>query len=723
MRAPRWLRYLLRRRRTPTILQMAAVECGAAALAMVLAFHGRWVPLEELRILCGVSRDGSKASNILKAARSLGMVAKGFRKEPEGLPDLPLPSIIHWNFNHYVVFEGFRGDYAIINDPARGRRRYRRSEFSQHFTGVVLALTPDAGFKPGGRRPQPLREIARLLQRSRPAVWLIASFSLMLVVPGLLLPGLSKLFVDKVLLQRLNDWLLPLCLVVLATGVLRALMVHLQQKYLLRLEGKLAAVLSARVMGSLMAQSLAFFNQRYAGELATRVACADRVSSLLSGEVATTAFNMIAVLVYAVAMAVFDPIVASVALLVPLSNVLLLRVLRRRAVELNRAISLDQGRMTGAAIGAIVGIETIKVSGGEGEAFARWAGYHARTMAGQQALGLLNGVVGVAPSLLGAIGSGAVLVVGGYRVIDGELTIGSLLALQLLMASFIGPFNQLVALVERARQAQGDLNRINDLLAGAPAPPPPASPALAAPRLEGRIEFRDISFGYSPADPPLIRDFNLVLEPGMRVALVGGSGSGKSTIGRLMCGLLEPWTGQILVDGRPLASLPPALRAASLAYVDQDIFLFAGSVRDNLTLWDRTQPESALVEALKDAEIHAEVATRPGGLDSLVAEGGVNFSGGQRQRLEIARALVGSPAALVLDEATAALDPVTEQRIDEGIRRRGCTALIIAHRLSTVRDADEIVVLNRGLVVERGTHASLMAADGTYAGLFEKAGR
>ena len=274
--------------------------------------------------------------------------------------------------------------------------------------------------------------------------------------------------------------------------------------------------------------------------------------------------------------------------------------------------------------------------------------------------------------------------------------------------------------MERARQAQGDLNRINDLLAGAPPPPTLAAPALATqPRLEGRIEFRDISFGYSPADPPLIRDFNLVLEPGMRVALVGGSGSGKSTIGRLMCGLLEPWTGQILVDGRPLASLPPALRAASLAYVDQDIFLFAGTVRDNLTLWDRTQPESAIVEALKDAEIHAEVATRPGGLDSLVAEGGANFSGGQRQRLEIARALVGSPAALVLDEATAALDPVTEQRIDEGIRRRGCSALIIAHRLSTVRDADEIVVLNRGLVAERGTHASLMAAGGTYAGLFE----
>jgi NHLM bacteriocin system ABC transporter peptidase/ATP-binding protein len=716
-RAQAWLRGLRGPVRTPTILQMAAVECGAASLAMVLAHYGRWVPLEELRIACGVSRDGSKASNILKAARSFGMQAKGFKKEPAGLLDLPTPSIIHWNFNHYVVFEGFQGGYAIVNDPARGRRRYPRAEFGQSFTGVVLALTPDTQFARGGSPPRPLREIVYLLRRSWGAVGLVCAFSLMLVVPGLLIPGLAKLFVDKVLLQRLQDWLLPLCAIMVGAGALRALVVQMQQHYLLKLEGKLAALLSGRVMSAMMALPLSFFNQRYAGELATRVACADKVAALLSGEVATTCFNMIAVVVYAAAMAVFDPLLAAVALLVPICNFALLRLLRRRATELNRGIALDQGRMTGAAIGAIVGIETIKVSGSEGEAFSRWAGYHARAMSGQQALGLVNGIVGVAPALLSALGSGAVLIVGGYRVIDGALSIGSLLALQMLMASFVGPFNQLVALAEKAQQAAGDLNRINDLLNSKP--PPLASLAvLDKPRLEGRVEFRNITFGYSPADEPLVRDFNLVLEPGMRVALVGGSGSGKSTIGKILCGLLEPWLGQVLVDGQPIETIPPALRAASLGYVDQDVFLFAGTIRDNLTLWDRTQPETALVEALKDAEIHAEVAVRPGALDSLVMEGGVNFSGGQRQRLEIARALVGNPSVLVLDEATAALDPVTEQRIDEGIRRRGCTCIIIAHRLSTVRDADQIVVLNRGKVVEQGTHPVLLEAGGTYAALF-----
>jgi NHLM bacteriocin system ABC transporter peptidase/ATP-binding protein len=712
--------------RTPTILQMSALECGAASLGMVLAAHGRWVRLEDLRIACGVSRDGSKASNILKAARTFGLEAKGYRREPDGLRALPLPAIIHWNFNHYVVLEGFAGDRACLNDPARGRTRISRAEFDQNFTGVVLAFSPTEAFRRGGTRPRPLRRILHLLGRSRQALALIGVFSLMLVVPGLLIPGLAKLFVEKLLLQRLQGWLAPLCLALVGAGALQALIVALQQRYLLRLEGKLASVLSGRVMASLMALPLEFFTQRPAGELALRVACAGQLAGLLSGEVATATFNMIAVVVFGAAMLVFDPLLAAIALLVPVVNLALLSVLQRRAGELNRALALDQGRMTGAAVGAIVGIETIKVAGGEGEAFARWAGYHARAMSAQQSLGVRNGVAAVAPALLAAFGSGAVLVAGGNRVIDGALSVGSLVALQLLMASFIGPFNELVGMAARLQQAQGDLNRIDDLLnaprpppPAAPRPPPPAAPRAALP--QGRIEFRRVAFGYSPAEPPLLLDFDLRLEPGMRVALVGGSGSGKSTVGRLLCGLLQPWSGEILLDGQPIGAMPPSDRAAALGYVDQDVFLFAGSVRDNLTLWDRTVPETALVEALKDAELYADIAIRAGGLDSIVAEGGANFSGGQRQRLEIARALVGNPAALVLDEATAALDPVLEQRIDDGIRRRGCSCLIIAHRLSTVRDADEILVMENGRVVERGRHASLLAARGAYASLISVA--
>ena len=713
---------------TPTILQLSALECGAASLGMVLAHHGRWVKLEDLRVACGVSRDGSKASNILKAARTYGMDAKGYRKEPASLTELPVPSVIHWNFNHYIVFEGFAGEHAYVNDPARGRVRYNRQEFDESYTGVVLAFTPTPDFVRGGAPPHPLRDIARLLRHSRVAVALIFLFSIMLVVPGLVIPGLSKLFVDRVLLQKLQSWVLPLCALLVAAGCVEAGIVQLQQTYLLRLEGKLAAVLSGRVMSGLMALPMSFFAQRSAGELGMRVACASRIASLLSGELATSAFNMVAVIVYGGAMALFDPVVAAVALLVPVANFTLIRLMGNHASELNRGIVIDEARMTGAAVGAIIGIETIKVSGGESEAFARWAGYHARAMSAQQSLGLLNGVSNVAPGLLSSLGSGAVLVAGGYRVIEGALSIGSLVALQLLMGSFVGPFNQLVSMASRAQQAQGDLDRLRDLLEGEP--PRQGEPTrrgagqhtqeavFAQPRLSGRVEFRDVTFGYSPAAEPLLRSFNLVLEPGRRLALVGGSGSGKSTIGRLLSGLEQPWSGEILLDGAPLHAIPPALRAASVGYVDQEVFLFAGSVRDNLTLWDHTHPDAMLVDALKDAELYADIAVRPGVLDSEVAEGGVNFSGGQRQRLEIARALVGSPSILILDEATAALDPVLEQRIDDSIRRRGCTCMIIAHRLSTVRDADEIVVMQAGAVVERGTHAALMARQAAYAGLF-----
>ena len=707
----------MKHRETPTILQMSALECGAASLGMVLAHHGRWVSLEALRVACGVSRDGSKASNILKAARNFGLEAKGYKKEPAGLTDVPIPSVIHWNFNHYVVFEGFVGKYAHINDPARGRVRYTRQEFDENYTGVVLAFTKTAAFTRGGKPPRPLREIIGLLRHSRRAVALVFAFSMMLVVPGLLIPGLSKLFVDRVLLQHLQNWVWPLCAVLVGAGCLQALTTRLQQTYLLRLEGKLAAVLSGRVMSGLMALPMSFFAQRTAGELAMRVACAARIASLLSGELATAAFNLVAVAAYGAAMALFDPVVAGVALLVPVANFTLIRLMGNTASDLNRGIVIDESRMTGAAVGAVVGIETIKVSGGESEAFARWAGYHARAMSAQQSLGLLNGVSNVAPGLLSAIGSGAVLVVGGFRVIEGALSIGSLVALQMLMGSFVDPFNQLVAMASRAQQAQGDLDRLRDLLDGAP-PRPPRPAGFAAPRLSGRVEFRHVTFGYSVAAEPLLRDFNLVLEPGRRMALVGGSGSGKSTIGRLLSGLEQPWSGEILLDGHPLMDIPAALRAASVGYVDQEVFLFAGTVRDNLTLWDHTHPDATLVDALKDAELYADVAVRPGVLDSAVAEGGVNFSGGQRQRLEIARALVGNPSILILDEATAALDPVLEQRIDEGIRRRGCTCMIIAHRLSTVRDADEIVVMQAGAVVERGSHAALIAQQDVYAGLF-----
>ncbi len=718
-----WLRRLRggsRIARTPTILQMEAAECGAASLAMVLARHGRWVPLEALRLACGVSRDGTKATNLLKAARSYGLSAKGFKKEPGQLTELPLPSILHWNFNHFLVLEGIRRGRAHLNDPAAGRRTVGLDELGESFTGVVLAFERTDAFRAGGIRPRPWRQLAAQAGRSHAGLALVALFSLLLVVPGLVVPGLSRLFVDRVLVQHVDGWVAPLCLAVAGAALLQTAVTHLQIRYLVRLEAKLTVLLSTRVLARLLALPIPFFSQRYGGELAGRVAAADRVATLLSGQVATTAFNLVSVVVYGAAMAGYDPWLALLAAATPAVNLGLLGGLRRRMADANRKIAADTGKMLGAAAGIIAGIETIKVSGAEDESFGQLAGHHARALDSIQSLGLAGALVGAAPGLLSALGNTAILAVGALRVIDGDLTLGSLAAIQALMTGFATPLAGLVTMADRLQAARGDLARLSDLLDGDD-PPAPAAPALLRHKLDGRVELVDVDFGYSPTDPPLIQGFSLVLEPGMRVALVGGSGSGKSTLGRLVTGLLLPTRGEIRIDGHKLAEIPPHVFANSVAYVDQDVFLFGGSVRENLTLWDPTVPETEIVQALKDAEIHADIAGRPGRYDCAVAEGGRNFSGGQRQRLEIARALVGNPSVLVLDEATAALDPVTELSIDQSIRRRGCTCIIIAHRLSTIRDCDRIVVLQQGRVVETGSHDELIARQGAYAQLVQAA--
>jgi NHLM bacteriocin system ABC transporter peptidase/ATP-binding protein len=697
---------------------LEAAECGATCLGIVLAYHGRWVPLEELRLACGVNRNGSKASNILKAARAFGLAAKGFGKSPAGLMDLPRPSIIQWKFNQFVVFEGMGGGRAWLNDPATGRRSCSVEELEDRYNGVVLAMEPRPGFKPGGPRPRQLGALFQLLGGSRGAVLLIALFSLLLVLPGVLLPGLARLFVDKVLADQLTAWVLPLCLTLLAAGGFQALVTWLQLHYLQRLEAKLSAVLSARVMARMLALPLAFISQRSPAELAGRVASADAVAAVLSGQVAGTAFNLMAVLAYGLAMAMYDPLVAAVGLMVPVANLLVLRRIGRQLQSLGQVVTQHQGMLGSITAGTILSIETLKVAGGEAEAFARWAGHHAQAAGAERSIGAINAAASVSPVFLQALGAAVVLVVGGLRVMEGALTIGSLLALQMLLASLNAPFLKLLGVMERLRQVRGDLARVSNLLNQPPAAPPPPP---RAPDGTGRLELRDVTFGYSRTDPPLIEGLSLTIEPGRRVALVGASGSGKSTLGRLIAGLLEPWSGEILFDGRPLAAIPPAERASVMSYVDQEVFLFAGSVRDNLTLWDETVPEAVLVEALKDAGLHADVASRPGGLDTEVAEAGANFSGGQRQRLEIARALVANPAALVLDEATAALDPIVELQIDAALRRRGCSCVIIAHRLSTIRDADEILLMELGQVAERGPHTALLAAGGLYSRLLEAA--
>jgi NHLM bacteriocin system ABC transporter peptidase/ATP-binding protein len=708
-----------RRWATPTVLQMEALECGAASLAMILAHYGRWVPLETLRQDCGVSRDGSKASNVLKAAKRYGLAAKGFRKEPSTLNELPMPSIVHWNFNHFVVLERLNDDYAWINDPASGRRRVDHAEFETAFTGVVLAMEPTAEFTRGGTKPQVLRLLLRRLSHSLPAIMLLFAVSFVLAVPIVLIPALTKIFIDDVLIRHNSGWFTPLLIGMAIAAVTRLLLEMFQYFLLFRLQTKLTVTMVSRFLWHVLTLPMEFFAQRHAGDIASRVSANEEISMLLSNGVASNALNLVALVLIAVNMAFYDLLLTAIGIGTLLFNAIMLRLVAQQRQEVNRKLALDRGKLGAATVEIIRTIETIKAGGLEDDAFARWAGFQAKVLNSEQVLGVYSTFLDLCPVLLTGLAVAAVLGVGGLRIVNGALTIGGLVALQTLLASLVEPVNALMQQVGVFQTIQGSLLRVEDVFnyPSRPLVAIDAAPAEMPPKLSGRVELKNVSFGYSPLEPPLIEDFSLLIEPGRRVALVGLSGSGKSTLGRLISGLYRPWSGEILIDRWPLDQIPQEIFANSVAYVDQDIFLFEGTARDNLALWDESVPEASISRALKDAAIHEDIAVRAGNYDCHVAEDGRNFSGGQRQRIEISRALVGNPSVLILDEATSALDPGVEKSIDDQLRRRGCTCIIVAHRLSTIRDSDEIIVLSGGRVVQRGTHHELMLQGGDYAQL------
>jgi NHLM bacteriocin system ABC transporter peptidase/ATP-binding protein len=706
--------------RTPTVLQMEAVECGAAALAIVLAHYGRWIPLEQLRIACGVSRDGSKASNVVKAARTYGLVAKGFKKEPPALRALKPPMIIHWNFNHFLVLEGFRKGRVLLNDPGSGPMTVSEQELDQAFTGVVLTFEPGPDFKRGGDPPRLVPALRKRLVSTGAALAFVILAGLALVLPGLVGPIFSKVFIDSVLLQGRHDWLAPLLLGMGLAALLTGILTWLQQAYLLRLETKMALTSSSRFLWHVLLLPMEFFSQRFHGEISSRVGINDRVAQLLSRDLATNFLGAMMIVFFAALMIQYDPVLTLAGIAVVSLNVAALRFVSRKRVDRSRRLLQEKGKLNGTAVGGLQMIETIKATGGEADLFSRWAGYQAKVVNTRQELERYTQLLDAVPPLLASLNSAIVLGVGGLRVMSGLLSVGGLVAFQALMASFVAPVNRLVSLGGRLQAVEADMARLDDVLryptdekADAGELPPAGFPV----KLAGHLELRGLTFGYSRLDPPLIDDFNLTLRPGARVALVGGSGSGKSTVSKLVTGIFQPWGGEILFDGLRREEVPASVMTNSLGFVDQSIFLFEGTVRENLTLWDATVPLAEVVAAAKDACIHEDVAARPGGYDSRVHEGGTNWSGGQRQRLEIARSLVTRPTLLVLDEATSALDPTTESLIDENLRRRGCTCLIVAHRLSTIRDADEIIVLDKGKVVQRGTHDELKAVPGLYAQL------
>ncbi len=731
--------------RTPTILQMEAVECGAAALAIILGYYGRFVPLEELRIACGVSRDGSKASNVLKAARKYGLKAKGFSKTPEKLMLLKMPCILFWNFNHFLVLEGFKGERVYLSDPAMGRYQVTYQEFDEAFTGVVLTFEPDENFQKGNDTTGLLSALGSRIKGSKLAISFVVLLSLFLVIPGLIIPSFTQIFIDQFLVNQMSEWVIPLLFAMGVVMILHGFLVYLQQYYLLRLRTKLALTTSSTFLWHILKLPIQFFSQRYSGEIGGRVSLNNKIASILSGRLATAFLNVIVIVFFAALMFTYDVALTLIGIAVVSVNAIILRLASRAQIDGSRRLINEKSKLLGTTMAGLKMIESLKASGRETDFFTNWAGHFVKSLNAQQELGWLSRKLNIFPSLLTGLNTIILLGLGALKVMDGEITLGMLVAFLYLMNSFVRPVNQLVSLGNLLQQTKGDMNRIDDVLRYEEAPdfkkqtptegqttnsnlttrPNSASnlklekdkQAAISSKLIGYVEVKKLTFGYSQLAPPLIRNFNMSLTPGSRVALVGGSGSGKSTIAKLLTGLYQHWSGDILFDGKERYAYDRYIVNNSLAVVDQEVLLFAGTVKENISFWDNTMSEQNIIRAAKDANIHDTIASRKGAYDSKVLEGGRNFSGGQRQRLEIARALAVNPSILVLDEGTSALDPQSEKIVMDSIRRRGCTCIVVAHRLSTIRDCDEIIVLKFGKVVQRGTHEELIEQKGMYADL------
>ena len=707
----------IRRVRTPTIIQMEAVECGAAALGIILGFFGKWVKLEELRISCGVSRDGSKASNVLRAARSYGLESKGYQVEADKLRTFETPFVVFWNFHHFLVLEGFSRDKVHINDPGTGPRTISYQEFDNSYTGVALTFAPGSNFKSDGEQPSSWKSLLARLNGGGPALSLVMLASLFLVIPSLVVPAFNRIYIDRVLTDGFTEWIGPLILFMVGTAIAAMALTSLQQQYLLRLETRMTLGSSSNFIRHVLRLPVSFFSQRQPADVSSRIQSNDTVAQLLSRDLATSVISAVLVIFYAGFMFTYDPVLTILSAVFMALNIVILRVVARTRVDATRRLHQDQGRLVGTTYNGLQMIETLKATGTENDFFARWSGFQTKVSNGQQKLGLSNQILEVVPVLLVSLLTVLVLWIGSDQVISGTLTVGALVAFQGLLSSFTRPVQQLTQIGQKLQDVSADLNRLNDVENYAIAPKFNIVPNVSQGKLAGSIELGSISFGYSALAAPLIEDFSISISPGQRVALVGGSGSGKSTLAKLISGLNDPWSGEIMFDGRPIGDFGRNVLSASISVVDQEIFLFEGTVRENLTLWDDSISDELLHQALHDACIFDDIMSKPGGLNHLVREAGRNLSGGQRQRLEIARALATDPRILILDEATSALDSATEQIIDDNLRRRGCTCVIVAHRLSTIRDADEIVVLEFGKVVERGRHEDMKDAGGAYSRL------
>jgi len=718
-----------KRVKVPTILQMEATECGAASLGMILAHYGLWIPLEKLRQECGVNRDGSKASCVIRAARNLGCEADGFKWNAGMIRELvdegenPFPLIIHWEFNHFVVMEGFRKDKVYLNDPAMGRRTVPWDDFRTSYTGVSLYVEPGEKFQKAGHRYNIFKAVFKKLIRDKWALAFILILDFCMIIPGLASPVFSQIFLDDILTKKHPDWMFNFCLAMTFSFVVSGIMTWIRAVVLTNWQRKLTLADSSSYFWHLLRLPMQFFHQRYAAEVAGRVGFNESIAGVLSGPAATAALDLFVAIFYLLLLLQYDVTLTLIGVAFCGVDFAFFFATRRRLTDLQMKIQQDTGKEYGVSMNGLRMIETIKANGNEADFFAKWAGYRAKVLSGSQEAALWSMTVSLLPTLLGGINGALIMTLGSFSIMDGALTAGMFTAFQSLMGSFQAPVNSLMGLGSTLQTTEMQMQRLDDVrryeidsLNYAD----DTGKSFPYDRLSGRLELRNISFGYSPLDPPLLENFDLTMEPGRWIAVVGASGSGKSTLAKIVTGLYEEWGGEVKFDGVARRNLPRQVIINSVSSVDQDIFLISGTVSENIALFDSTVPRQDIIQAAKDACIHEDILQIDGGYDGQVDEGGANFSGGQRQRLEIARALAVNPSLLILDEATSALDPMTEKTVLDNIRHRGCSCLIVAHRLSTIRDCDEIIVLERGKVVERGKHSEMIKHDGPYLRLIEE---
>ena len=707
--------------KTPLLLQMHATECGAACLGSVLGYFGRWAPLTELREKCEVSRDGSSAASILRAARHYGLKCSGLSLRSGQLKKIELPLILFWQFHHFVILEGFDDSNFYLNDPATGRRTLSAEEFEQGYSNIALRFERTADFEPGGDRPGLLRQLSTWRARSWGVVAGAIASGLMLALLALVVPASVSVFVDSVLLNN-GPWG-ALVAAFLGAGVLVYVLSLLKHRFLNRLAIRISVVGFNSGLTRLLRLPVEFFQHRLVGDLTDRVTSIDRIAKNLTSQLLVLIIDMGMSAVFLAAMLAYDALLALIVLALAIVNGVLAYFVKALRADRSHAMRREQGLLIGFGMQMLSHADDLRMTATDDRFYSRWSGQQARELRSRQLYSRLGHIDTALPGLIAALRAAAILGIGAGRVMAGDITLGTLVGLYILAEMFLAPIGRFLELSDKRQALETDMQRLEDISRTAEDPvfarrnPESGSIATFNGRLQlaGRVELRNVTFGYNKAKPPLIEDFNLVIEPGHRVAVVGPSGSGKSTLSRLVAGIYQPWSGEILFDGHPRHEIPEEVLRRSVSMVDQDIVLFSASLRDNITLWNSAIPDEAVIEATRDACIHDEILRRPLGYATLVQEGGVNFSGGQRQRLEIARALVGNPTILILDEATSALDAATEEFVDDALRRRGVTCLIVAHRLSTVRDSDEIIVLEKGVEVQRGDHDELIAdREGTY---------